>query len=342
MAKRALSLGEEIAAADQIDELQRALRRAQANELRAKTKAAEVAEAVFQAAYQAALAAGRGQAVKRPKADTRKKKAEVALIHATDWQLGKKTVSYGMATCSARIEQFVEKIVEITDIQRRDHPVDEAVVMFGGDMVEGGGNIYGAQVWEIEAALYEQLFECTRIMETMLRTLAQHFPKVRVVSEFGNHGRLGRYGDATAYGDNADRMAYRITKDRVGDIIDGWQESADWYQIVKIGAYKALLVHGDEIKSYGGNVPAFGILRKANAWASGVIELFDDVFMGHYHQTMTLQLANGGLCRVTGSPESTNEYAREFVAATGKPSQRLCFVDPNRGRITAEYVVWLD
>ncbi len=342
MAKRELSLRSELEQADQVVELQRALKRAHVAESKAKARTAEIAQAVYDAAYQAAIAAGRGTPVKRPAPDKRKKKPEVALVHATDWQLGKKTVSYGMGTCADRIEHFTRKVIEITEIQRADHPVDECVVLFGGDQVEGGGNVYATQAWEIEAHLYEQLFECARIMETMLRTLATAFPKVRVVSEFGNHGRLGRYGDGTYYGDNADRMAYRITQDRVKDIITDWQASADWYQIFEIGKYKALLVHGDEIKSYGGNVPAFGILRKANAWASGVLPQFQDVYMGHFHQTMILQLANGGFVRVTGSPESSNEYAREFVAATGRPSQRLCYIDPTAGQVTAEYVIWLD
>jgi hypothetical protein len=35
-------------------------------------------------------------------------------------------------------------------------------------------------------------------------------------------------------------------------------------------------------------------------------------------------------------------YADEFIAAKGKPSQRLHFIDPEKARVTAEYVVWLD
>jgi hypothetical protein len=57
---------------------------------------------------------------------------------------------------------------------------------------------------------------------------------------------------------------------------------------------------------------------------------------------MSLTLANGGRVFVSGSPESHNEYARVFVAAVGRPSQRLHFVDPDKGRVTAEYTVWLD
>jgi hypothetical protein len=235
---------------------------------------------------------------------------------------------------------FTEKVMELTAIQRAHHPVKEATLMFGGDMVEGIG-IFPGQAYEVEAHLFEQLFEASRVMESMVASFAGFFEKVNVVCEFGNHGRIGRKGDMP-YGDNIDRVAYRITQDRTNHLKNvSWQQSDDWYQIVRIGNYEALLVHGDEIKSFGGNTPAFGILRKANAWSTGVVERFLDVYMGHFHTPMTLTMANGGRVFVTGSPESHNEYAREFIAATSTPSQRLHFVDPAKGRVTAEYNVWL-
>jgi len=341
-----MKFNEELKAQEEIDELRRALKLAQAAEYKAKRKNEEIVEAVYKAARDASLATGRGKSLgikstpPKPK-KTAKQTAEVALAHVTDWQLGKKTVTYGMATCAARMEQFTEKTLHLTNIQRADHPVDDMTLMFGGDMVEGI-TIFPGQAWEVEAHLFEQLFEAARIMETMVRTFAENYNKVNVVCEFGNHGRLGRKGELPAH-DNIDAMAYRIAQDRTRDVKNvTWQMSNDWYQIVTIGTYKALLVHGDEIKSFGGNTPAFGILRKANAWATGVVEDFQDVYMGHWHTPMALTLANGGRVFVTGSPESHNEYAREFIAAVGKPSQRIHFVDPSRGRVTAEYIVWLD
>ena len=102
------------------------------------------------------------------------------------------------------------------------------------------------------------------------------------------------------------------------------------------------MVHGDQIKSFGGNTPAFGIIRKATAWSSGVLEPWQDLYLGHYHHVSQFQIPNGGRVFMTGSTESGSEYAREFVSAKGKPSQRLHFVDPRAGRVTAEYVIWLD
>lgn len=324
---------------EEVAELRRALKRAQQNEAKAKRKNEQLVEAVYQAARDASLAATAPKVV-APKKDKRKGRTEVALLHTTDWQLGKRTATYGVATCAARIEEFTSKALEITEIQRTHHPVRDAVLLVGGDIAEGI-QIFPGQAYEVEAYLYEQMFEASRILNGMVRSLAAYFEKVHVVCEFGNHGRLGRRGEMP-YGDNVDRMIYRITEERTGDLKNAtWQSSEAWYQIFQIGNYRGLLVHGDEIKSFGGNTPAFGILRKANAWATGVVEPYSDVYMGHFHTPMTLCMANGGRVFVSGSPEDSNEYAREFVAATSKPSQRLHFIDPERGRVTAEYNVWL-
>ena len=335
-----MSLADDIGAQAEIAELRSALRQAQQREARAKKRSDDLVQAVYQAARDAARAVPNSR-ILIPSKDKRKGKAEVALVHATDWQLGKKTVSFGVSTLSARMEQFTEKIFELTEIQRAHHPVKECVLLFGGDMVEGIG-IFPGQAYEVEAHLFDQLFEATRIMETMVRSLAGFFDKVHVVCEFGNHGRLGRKGDMPA-GDNIDRMAYRIASERTASLKNvTWQMSGDWYQIVTIGNYKALLVHGDETNSFGGNTPAFGILRKVNAWSTGVVEDFQDCYMGHWHTPMSLTMANAGRIFVTGSPESHNEYARAFIAAVGQPSQRLHFIDPIKGRVASEYVVWLD
>lgn len=332
-------LRDEASQLQSVDQLRQALARTQQALIKAKFAKDELIDAVYRAAKDAALATEPVR-IKPLVKDKRSTKAEIALVHLTDWQYGKQTVSYGGSTCATRIEQFINKTIQITNIQRKHHPVKEVYVLLGGDMVEGLG-IFPGQVYEVHAHLYEQLFTVSQIIAQSITTLAQNFEKVHVVCEYGNHGRLGRKGEMPG-SDNIDRIAYAIAEQQVGHLTASWQSSSDWYQIVHIGEYTALLVHGDEIKSFGGNTPAFGILRKVNAWASGVLPRFDDCYMGHWHTPMTLTMGNGHRIFVTGSPESHNEYAREFVAATGKPSQRLHFIDPVRGRVAAEYVIWLD
>lgn len=329
-----MKISEEIRHLKEIEELRRALQISLKAEHRARSKTTDLVDAVYQAASQALLATPRTKLV-QPVKDLRKGKAEVALVHLTDWQAGKKTVSYDINTLSKRVEQMTGKVLELTNIQRAHHPVRECVVMLGGDMVEGIG-IFPGQAFEVEAHLFKQLFEVVRIIENTIRTFAQHFETVTVICEFGNHGRLGRKGDMPS-GDNIDRMSYQIAKRNCQELKNvKWQMSESWYQIFAIGNYNVLLVHGDEIGSFG------SILRKVSAWSTGVVEPFDDCYMGHFHTPTSLTMANGGRVFVTGSPESHNEYARTFIAAVGKPSQRLHFVDPVKGRVTSEYICWLD
>jgi len=337
-----MTLKKEIAEADELEQLREALRRSLANEAKLRRRADDFVEAIYRAAKDAALASKKPKPVPKPRKDRRSDYGEIALIHTTDYQAGKKTTTFNLEVLRERIELFGEKVIQLTEIQRAHHPVREAVLMLGGDMVEGL-TVFPGQSFEVEAHLFDQLFEVTSIIEFLIRSLADNFEKLSVVCEFGNHGRIGRKGDLPA-ADNIDRIAYQIVRENVKDLKIGWQASDNFYQIVKVGAaYRALLFHGDEVNSYGGAIPAYGIIKKVSAWASGVLgETFTDAYCGHFHSVMTLPLPNGGRVFVTGSPESDNTYAKAFVAATSRPSQRLHFIDSQKPKVTAEYVVWLD
>jgi len=324
----------------EVAELRDALQRAQRAAARNKASREEIVAAIYAAAKDAALAQAPLKAIPKPKVDKRTKRPEVALVHATDWQLGKVTDNYSPDICRQRVMSLAEKVHQLTEIQRADHPVTTCTLMLGGDMVEGV-TVYPGQAWEVGPHLFEQLFSCSALIVDLVRHLLVGFDEVNVVCEWGNHGRIGRRGDVPA-SDNVDRMAYEIARQRLDGERITWQASSDWHQIVHVGNYRALLVHGDEIKSFGGNTPAFGILRKVTAWSSGVVQPFHDAYLGHYHSPAALTMPNGGNIFVTGSPESENAYAAEFVAARGTPSQRLHFVDPDKGRVTGQYVVWLD
>lgn len=310
----------------------------------AKQRGDEYIEAVYRAAKDAAVytefpdrTSTKVSAVKHKKGE------EVALAHITDWQGGKKTVSYDFDVLDDRVKRLAEKIYKITEIQRTDHPVHTCHVLATGDMVEGV-SIFPGQVYELDADLFTQMFRVADLMEWFILQMTDIFDVVDVTMEWGNHGRIGRKSDGFKPSDNIDRMVYEIVRRSLtGKPSIGTMNTSDlWYQHFTIGNYKGMAIHGDEIKSFGGNVPAYGILRKGNAWATGVVPEFHDIYIGHYHQSMQLQLANGGSVYMAGSTESDNIYAAEFVAATGRPSQRLNFVDPIKGQVTSEYRLWLD
>ena len=330
---------------EDVAELRRALMRVQKQLLQAKQRTDELVEVTHQAAYDATLGMGPVTPVKVPDLVKSKKKPEVALWHLTDWQGAKKTPSYNSQVMYERVMNFAEKAVKISDIMRADHPVNDCLIMFGGDMVEGLFN-FPSQAFEIDATLFEQYVNVSKLLVDVVRYALTNYQKVTVVPEWGNHGRIGSKRDNVPRSDNFDRMCYELARQLLkGEKRLTWQECPDDIQRVEIGNYKALLIHGDEVGRNGFASPA-AIVQHANRWKSGAYDpsfAWRDLYIGHYHTHAEWPMANGlGSVYQTGSTESENRYAGVMLAASATPSQRLHFVDPVKGRVTAAYKVWLD
>jgi hypothetical protein len=239
--------------------------------------------------------------------------------------------------------EFASKAVKITDIQRADHPVKNCVIMFGGDMIEGLFN-FPTQSWEVDSSLFGQYINVSRLCVDVVRYALSHYERVEVVAEWGNHGRIGSKRDNVPRSDNFDRMCYELARQLLSSEKRlKWEDSPSDIQRVEIGNYRALLIHGDEVGRNGFASPG-AIVQHVNRWRSGAYAWeFRDVYIGHYHTHAEWALANGlGSVYQTGSTESDNRYAGVMLAASATPSQRLHFIDPTKGRVTAGYKVWLD
>jgi hypothetical protein len=312
---------------------------------KAKVSKAELVEAVYNAAKDAATTLVIPP-VLPPKGDRRRGKAEVAVAMLSDWQLGKKTPSYSSEVCEKRVQRYADKVRNLSDIQRADHPVREVRVWLLGDLVEGE-LIFPGQSHRIDASLYRQVaVDGPRILGTFLRTMLASFDRVHCTAVIGNHGAIGGPVRRESHPEtNADTMLYRITEQIVTDPRLTW-DIADpagergWYAIDHIGNYSALLFHGDQVRGGFAGFPWYGFGKKVLAWRQ-VMEPFTDAAAGHWHQPVSFPL-NEVIVRVNGSTESDNTYALENLASAGRPCQWLYFVDPEKGRVSAEYRVWLD
>jgi hypothetical protein len=278
----------------------------------------------------------------------RNRRAEFAVPLLSDLQTGKLTPDYNTEVCRARVMRYAEKIVKITTVQREDHPVRHCVIPALGDFIEGV-DIFPGQQWLIDSTLYDQLLNTTpTIVVDFIRYLLRHFDTVTMHAVDGNHGRIGRKGQFGPM-DNADRMVYRVVQlmlreePRFKLIMTDPEGERNWYQVMQLGEYKALLIHGDQIRGHSG-FPWYGLGKKVQGWGSGglgpVDSHFNDVFMGHWHQLARIPL-NHRSVYCNGSTESTNTFAAENLAAQSEPMQWLLFVDPEKGRVNAEYGVRL-
>jgi len=326
-----------------VEEMQKALRQTQRQLAKAKQRTDELVAVTHEAAKGAMLGMGGVPIVSAPALTSKKKHEEVALWMLTDWQGAKVTPSYNSEVMRQRVMLYCDKAEQITNIQRADHPVNDVVVCFGGDMVEGLFN-FPTQPFEIDATLFEQYVTVSRLIVDVITRALQIYRKVTVVSEWGNHGRIGSKRDAVPRSDNIDRMCYELARQLLADNKRvAWGDCGEDIQRIEIGNYRALLIHGDEVGRNGFASP-MTIVSHVSRWQSGSYPWeFRDCYIGHYHTHSEWALPNGrGSVYQTGSTESENRYAGVMLAASATPSQRLHFIDPSKGRVTAVYKVWLD
>lgn len=332
---------EDIASDAEAHDLREALRRANEKLVRAKVTHDTVANAAFEGAKSAVLALGRPK-VRPYTSPARKGREEAALWHLTDWQGAKLTESYNSGVMRERAFRFVKKASRITEIQRADHPVKVCHILLGGDMIEGLFN-FPTQPYEIDMTLFDQFVNVASLLDEVVRMACQMYDRVEVHPEWGNHGRIGSKRSAVPRSDNADRMTYKLAAVMGRDVPNlTWHECPDDVQKVEIGNYRALLIHGDEVGRNGFASPTT-LVQHADKWASGAYPWeFRDLYIGHYHTHNDWAMANGrGHVYQTGSMESDNRYARNSMASTAIPSQRLHFIDPRDGIVTSQYQLYL-
>ncbi len=327
-----------------VSELRKTTTNLQRQLLRAKTKTEELVAAVYQAAKDASLVEGPIAPVPAPAPDKRRKgTSEVALWHLTDWQGAKLTTTYNSDVMRERVLRFCDKAEKITLIQRADHPVRKCVIVFGGDMVEGLFN-FPTQPFEIDATLFTQWVRVSRLLIDVVRRALAIYDEVEVVGEWGNHGRIGSKRSAVPRADNVDRMCYEHARQMLeGQTRLTWADCPEDIQRIEIGNYRALAIHGDEI-GRNGFASRATIVQHVTKWqAGGYPWAFQDCYVGHYHTHSEDSLPNGlGAVYWTGSTESDNRYARDNIAANGVPTQRLHFIDPEKGRVAGQYKIWVD
>lgn len=280
--------------------------------------------------------------IKPPVADRRKRSSEVAVAVLSDWQLAKKTTTYSSDICAARIREYAQKVISLTDLQRKDHPVDELRVYLLGDLVEGE-LIFPGQSHLIDGSLNGQVMRGVEILVEFLLTMVGYVRRVHVVGVGGNHGEVGGRSRRDSHPEtNMDvlvmQMAQRILRDEPritwGELVV--PNERKWYALDTIGEKTFFMVHGQQVKGSLG-FPWYGFGKKMLGWRDKFG--FDYALSGHYH-TPARNLYGGLTHWSNGSTESDNTYALEWLAAQGTPSQWLLFCHPKRG-VTAEYEVHL-
>jgi hypothetical protein len=263
---------------------------------------------------------------------------ETAVLHLSDTQIGKKTQTYNSTIAGARIMKLAEKVAYITEIRRSAAKIDELHLYLGGDMVEGE-SVFPHQAHLIDSSVFAQAVKTApTIITSCVTYLLNYFSKVVIKTVPGNHGRNGFQDTASHPETNWDNVCYEVTKlmlQPAGDRVE-FDISPTFWSMDYIYNWGNLIVHGDQMAS---SAPA-SIDKKALNWAlADEIPHWNYLWYGHFHN-YGYRVINRLVCLANGTTESDNDYALGKMAATGYPSQRLAYFDPNHGLI-ADHQIYL-
>ncbi len=278
-----------------------------------------------------------------PRHARRGKYEEVAVLHLSDTQLGKVTKTYDSTVCEERVLAAVEKTCYIADLRRSIARIDELHLYLGGDMIEGE-DIFPHQAHEIDSSVFDQAcVNAPRIFGRAILRALENFPKVKVLTVAGNHGRNGPKSTRSHPRTNWDNVAYHATRcallglphhprpelaKRLEFLI-----SEEFWIVDRVLGWGNLMVHGHQIGGGFAGFPWYGAGRKAWGWIDTIEEPWDNLFIGHFH-TAAMATLNKRRFYANGTTESDNDFAKEQLAACGDPCQRLLFMDAKHGVVS--------
>lgn len=279
-----------------------------------------------------------------PKRDRRRSKPEqVAVLHLSDWQLGKVTTSFNSQVARERALDVMRKTIKITELRRSISPVRKLRIYEGGDMIEGE-DIFPHQAHEIDSPLYDQAcVNGPNIMVELILMALEAFDDVWIGTVPGNHGRNGPRNTRSSPKTNWDRVMANTTKAMLlgppgypRTELEGrltYHTPEDFYFVDRVFNWGNLVVHGHQVTGGFAGFPWYGVGKKAWGWIDAIEEKWDHLFFGHFHTPAFATLGHRKFY-ANGTLESDNEFAKEQLAACGVPAQRLCFMDAEHGIIS--------
>lgn len=252
--------------------------------------------------------------------------AESQVLHLSDLQIGKTTATYSVERFEIEMEDLFTTTVELAEIMRSHHPVDELVIAANGDLVEGE-QIFPGQAWVSQAPVIRQAARGAQILATKIAAIAPHYPKIRIKVTRGNHGRGGKEWCELS---NWDLVLGEFLRLLLADLPNVEVDVCEgWYESTEVKGKILMQTHGDRIRS-GGDTPFTAILKRGTNWIASIPGSFDVLVIGHFHNYAEFLWHQRSIF-VNGSPESSNDYAESYMGMSSRPLQGVFFLHRRRG-----------
>jgi predicted phosphodiesterase len=234
-----------------------------------------------------------------------------AVLHSTDWQVGKHIRgAYSSTIAQTRVEEYFSECQR--RIQINPQAVEVAHMLYTGDLVEGE-LVFKGQAHKIDESLFRQVFRVAEMIVNGIRLMLATVPFVEAEGVGGNHGDNTRDSHPETNFDNmAMEVARRLLRDepRLIFLEPITPDERHWSLKHDVRGKTWFGMHGNSIRSQ----PNTKATRDKLVNYHATIGPFDYVISGHYHQA--LQQDVGSFTHwAGGSTENGNTYALEFMAS---------------------------
>lgn len=235
--------------------------------------------------------------------------------------------AYNRSIATKRLKRWSQNVVKLTRHYLSGVNYDGCVLMLGGDSFTG---IIHEELKETnEDTLFGSLLYWLEQMAAAVDLLAEEFGKVHIESVPGNHGRLTRKPRAKVRArDNVDwllaaMLAKQFEKDprvtaRVTDAADAY---------FKVYDHGHLLTHGDQVRGGGGIGGIWPPIKRMAARKAEhhmvINKPFKTLWLGHWHQ-----LVQTPSLVINGSTKGYDEYAKLNNFGFEPPQQALALITP--------------
>jgi len=272
-----------------------------------------------------------------------------AIVHISDWQGGQKVSLcdtggnvYDWDIMLARMGRFFAGVVGSIRNVMRAYCIDEIVLMYTGDILEGY-KVFAEQGYQLCKDAGAQVVEGGAAWAEFEASLAREFPGVpmRRLAVFGNHGvPEGRKGGAVTSTVNYEYIWINLLEANTQALGIPSTYATHGTVVFEVAGQACLITHGDEIRGQLG-IPFYGI---RTAWMKHTQELdtlFRYWFFGHIHQTSMVTYGNGAAVSC-GDAVGYNNLTGKLRNPSSTPQQSVYFLSRDRGLDEISYIHLVD
>jgi hypothetical protein len=243
---------------------------------------------------------------------------------------------YSVSIFDERLAMWVDKTCKMIRNRAYAYTIDELIIPFGGDHVEGD-EIFAGQAWQLALDPCQQVWELSVKMDSAIKEIVR-FAKEEVGIPFiacygvdDNHGKVGgkRSGARPAtYSWNWLFLKILFENHLREEPIDQLAIEPGGSLFFRCAGHEFQLIHGHQVRGWGG-IPFYGLTRFDGRSIRMHNRIYRYLLMGHHHQVG--EIPNGaGETIISGDWVGPNNLSGQITAGS-RPQQKVLYVSPERG-----------